>query len=284
VAVQVRPAEVGLDLANWNWKGVRRLIEQRCGPRLSRSTGLRYLHRLGFVYKRPQKRLLKADEGKRAAFVEQYVALLSEAQASGAKLFLVDEAHVRADADLRGKWGLKGQPALVDATSPRWGEKASDYSAVCLATGEVEDLELTANSTAATSAAFLRQLRTNQPGPLLIIGDNGPAQGGEALRTYLAPPALDLRLVRLPAYSPDFNAAEAIWGWAREEVSANTCRGTKARVPEKMAQFCAGLTARTAEVPTRCRTTLQTLAEALPAPAPDPSRAMPHGDSICALV
>src|SRR3712207_1571358 len=162
VAVQVRPAEVGLDLANWNWKGVRRLIEQRCGPRLSRSTGLRYLHRLGFVYKRPQKRLLKADEGKRAAFVEQYVALLSEAQASGAKLFFVDEAHFRADADLRGKWVLKGQPALVDATSPRWGEKATYYSAVCLETGEVEVMELDGNSNAATSVVFLKQVRANQ--------------------------------------------------------------------------------------------------------------------------
>ena len=29
-------------------------------------------------------------------------------------------------------------------------------------------------------------------------------------------PGLDLRLVNLPGYSPDFNADEAIWGWARE--------------------------------------------------------------------
>jgi transposase len=284
VAVQVPPAEVGLDLANWNWKVVRRFIEQRCGVRLSRSTCLRYLHRLGFVFKRPKKRLLKADEAKRAAFLEQYVALLSEAQARGAKIFFVDEAHFRADADLRGKWVLQGHPALVDSTSPRWGEKASYYSAVCLETGEVEYQELTGNSTAATSVAFLRQLRANPSGPLIIIWDNGPAHGGEAIRTYLATPALALRLVRLPAYSPDFNADEAIWGWAREEVTGNTCLGTKALVQEKMAQFFAGLTARTAEVQTRCRTKLQALAEALPAPAPDPSRAMPHVDSICALV
>jgi len=138
VAVQVPPAEVGLELANWNWKVVRRFIEQRCGIRLSRSTCWRYLHRLGFVFQRPKKRLLKADREKRAAFIEQYAALWSEAQATGAKIFLVDEAHFRADADLRGQWVLKGHPALVDSTSPRWGEKASYYSAVCLETAEVE--------------------------------------------------------------------------------------------------------------------------------------------------
>jgi transposase len=284
VAVQVPPAEVGLDLANWNWKVVRQFIAQRCGIRLSRSTCVRYLHRLGFVFKRPKKRLLKADEEKRAAFLEQYVALLSEAQAIGAKIFFVDEAHFRADADLRGKWVLKGQPALVDSTSPRWGEKASYYSAVCLETAEVEYMELTGNSTAATSVAFLRQLRAHHPGPLIIIWDNGPAHGGEAIRTYLATPDLDLRLVRLPAYSPDFNADEAIWGWAREEVTGNTCLGTKALVQAKMTQFFAGLTTRTAEVQTRCRTKLHALAEALPAPDPDPRRAMPPVDSICALV
>ena len=41
----------------------------------------------------------------------------------------VDEAHLRAEAGLRGKWVLKGEPAQVDSTSPQYGEKASYYSA-----------------------------------------------------------------------------------------------------------------------------------------------------------
>jgi transposase len=284
VAVQATPAEAGIPLANWNWKVVRRFIEERCGVRLSRSTSLRYLHRLGFVFKRPKKRLLKADEAKRAAFVEQYAALLAEAQATGAKIFFVDEAHFRADAELRGKWVLKGEPALVDSTCPRWGEKASYYSAVCLETGEVEAMELSGNSTAETSVALLRQVRANHPGPLVVIWDNAPAHGGEALRSYLATPDLGLCLVRLPAYSPDFNADEAIWAWAREEVTGNTCLGTTAQVQEKMGEFFAGLPARTAEVQTRCRTKLQALAEALPTPTADPRHELPHVDPICALV
>ena len=44
----------------------------------------------------------------------------------------------RADAELRGRWVLRGEPALVNSSSPRYGEKASYYSAVCLETGEVE--------------------------------------------------------------------------------------------------------------------------------------------------
>ena len=76
------------------------------------------------------------------------------AQESGAKTFFVDEAHFRADADLRGKWVLKGEPALVDSTSPWWGEKACYYSGVCLEAGEVEAMEIAGNSNAETSTAF----------------------------------------------------------------------------------------------------------------------------------
>lgn len=282
--MQASPAEVGIPLANWNWKVVRQFIEARCGLRLCRSACTRYLHRLGFVRKRPKKRLLKADEAKRAIFVEEYAARRAAARATGAKHFFADEAHFRADADLRGKWVLKGKPALVDSTCPRWGEKASYYSAVCVETGEVEHMALDGNSTAATSAAFLRQLRANHAGPLVVIWDNGAAHGGEAIRSYLATPDLALTLVRLPAYSPDFNPDEAIWAWAREEVTANACLGTKAAVQERMGAFFAGLAGRAAEVRSRCRTKLQSLAEALAVPSPESHPEALHVDPIGASV
>lgn len=283
-AVQAPPREAGLDLANWNWKVVREFVQQHFGRRLSRSSCLNYLHRLGFVLKRPKKRLLKAKAAAREAFVACYAQLRLEAEARGAKIFFADEAHFRADADLRGKWVLRGQPALVDSTSPRWGEKASYYSAVCLETGEVEVMELTGNSTAATSAAFLQQLRENHPGPLVVIWDNGPAHRGAEIREYLSTPGLALQLVALPAYSPDFNPDEAIWDWAREEVTANTCLGTTVKVQEKVGEFFRGVVERTAEVKQRCRRALQSQADALMSPATQSFPQTVHVDSTLALV
>ena len=261
--VQAAPEKVGIDLANWNWKVVRRFIQERFGHLLSRSSCLNYLHRLGFVLKRPKKHFLKADAAQREAFVARYAELRAEAEQAGAKVFFTDEAHFRADGDLRRKWVPKGMPALVDSTSPRWGEKASYYSAVCLETGEVEVMEVSGNSNAATSAAFLKQLRASHSGPLRVIWDNAPAHHGDALRAYLATPGLSLGLVNLPGYSPDFNADEAIWDWAREEVTANQCLGTKAVVQEKLGHFFAQLVDRKEEVKRRCRTVLQARVEAL---------------------
>ena len=217
------PAYSGIELANWNWKVVYQYVSERFGISLSRSSCLNYLHRLGFAFKRPKKRLLKADVGKREAFLAEYAALASQAQESGEKVFFADEAHFRADAELRGKWVQKGEPTLVDSTSPRYGEKASYYSAVCLETGEVEWMELEGNSNSETSAAFLKQLRARHGGRLNVIWDNTPAHRGEAVREWLGRPKVNLRLVNLPGYSPDFNADEAIWGWAREEATGNLC-------------------------------------------------------------
>ena len=85
---------------------------------------------------------------------------------------------------------------------------------------------------------------------------------GDALRAYLATPDLNLCLVNpvsstgqvLPSYSPDFNADEANWGWARQEATANRCLGTRGAVQEKVADFFANLASRWEEVKRRCRT------------------------------
>ena len=83
----------------------------------------------------------------------------------------------------------------------------------------------------------------------------------------------------LPGYSPDFNADEAIWGWAREEVTGNRCLGSRAAVQERVGKFLAGLAGRKDEVRRRCRTVLQSRAEALVRdsrpPSPHPANAHP---------
>ena len=120
-------------------------------------------------------------------------------------------------------------------------------------------------SVAFLSVAFLRQLRAQHTEPLTVIWDNSPAHRGDALRAYLANPNLNLRLVNLPTYSPDFNADEAIWGWVRQEVTANLCLGTRAAVQEKVGDFFASLSSRCDEVKRRCQTVLQARAAELTA-------------------
>ena len=103
-----------------------------------------------------------------------------------------------------------------------------------------------------------------------MIWDNSPAHRCDAIRAYLATPGLNLRLVNpvsstgqaLPSYSPDFNADEAIWGWAREEarqpVPGDPCRGAG-----EGGRLFTDLDHRREEVKRRCRTILQARAAEL---------------------
>ena len=78
------------------------------------------------------------------------------------------------------------------------------------------------------STAF-SSLRANHPASGSNLAYSLPTEES----WYLTTPDLQLRLVALPAYSPDLNADEAVWDWAREEVTANECLGTS-KVQEKM--------------------------------------------------
>ena len=127
--MQQSPTASGLELVDWYWKAVRQFVLESFDISLSRSSSLNWLHRLGFAFRRPKKRLLKADEGKRVAFVAEYAAMWEESQGTGTRIFFADEAHFRADAELWGKWVQEGEPALVESTSPSYGENASYYSA-----------------------------------------------------------------------------------------------------------------------------------------------------------
>ncbi len=132
-------------------------------------------------------------------------------------------------------------------------------------------MELEGNSNSETSATFLRKLRMRHAEPLAVIWDNSPAHRGDALRTNLTTPDLHLRLVNLPGYSPDFNADEPIWGWVRQEATANVCLGTRAAVRERVGDFFTHLDHRRQEVKRRCRTILQARAAELTPPVePDP--------------
>ena len=118
-AVEQPPAAAGIVMANWYWRVVRQFVSERFGISLSRSSCLNWLHRLGFAFKRPKKRLLKADESKRETFVAEYAVLWEEAQRTGARIFFADEAHFPGRTrNCGGKWVLKGKPALVDSSSP----------------------------------------------------------------------------------------------------------------------------------------------------------------------
>ena len=190
-------------------------------------------------YKRPKKRLLKADEDEtEQPFVAEYATMMGGMPGGlGAQIFFADEAHFRADAELRGKWDPEGgaSPGGVHQSQVRregqllLGGVFGDWRGGVDGAGREQQQR--------NVGSLLEQFRGRHDGRLNVIWDHAPAHRGEAVREYLRTPDLNLRLVNLPGYSPDFNADEAIWGWAREEATGNLCLGSRAMVQEKVGSF-----------------------------------------------
>ena len=134
-------------MSNWNWKVVRQFLKQSFDLGLSRSSCLNYLHRLGFVLKRPKKRLLKAKDEARKAFVLQYRQIREEAQESGAKIFFVVSPGRCRSAGEMGAQGRAGAGGLYQSSVGRG-------PGVGLEAGEVEAMEIAGNSNARPPPPF----------------------------------------------------------------------------------------------------------------------------------
>ena len=206
----------------------------------------------------------------------EYAALADGARRSGAKIFFADEAHFRADAELRSKWVLKGepaprfhgagfgglqQPALWREGQLLFGGVPGDGRGGVDGTGGKQQLRNLGGLPEANEGAALRAVERD-----LGQRAGAPWRGNAGVPENTRPgPAADeppfSRGQALPGYSPDFNADEAIWGWVREEVTGNLCLGTKGAVQERVGNFLDGLARRKEEVKRRCRTILQSRAE-----------------------
>ena len=101
-------------------------LELESGPPVRLGTLRRQPAPPGVCLQASPKRLLKANEAKREAFAAEYAALWEEAGRTGGKIFFADEAHFRADAELRGKWVLKGEPAPVKTGAGSGGLQQSE--------------------------------------------------------------------------------------------------------------------------------------------------------------
>jgi len=166
---------------------------------------------------------------RQAGGLRRRVRRLADAPTSGATHVFVDDAHFYAGVDLHGQWVLKGTPAVVDSTSPRYGEKACYDSAVCLETGEVEVMPLTGHSSAGTAVSFLQHLRAHHPTPLVVCWDNTPPMAVSPCGTTSArTPSACFRSACRP--TTPLSTPTSTSGLGCADVIANTCSGTAATV------------------------------------------------------
>ena len=95
---------------------------------------------------------------------------------------------------------------------------------------------------------FLQDLLLYFQQPLLILWDGASIHQSKEIKTWLRTNNFDgrVQLARLPAYSPQLNAAEQVWAWLKGGQLKNVCCKTLEELTQVVQKAFEKLTANTA--------------------------------------
>jgi transposase len=180
-------------------------------------TGMRYvLYQLNFVYKKPEKVPFRVDEKAQKNFIRRYQAIKRRlTQDDG--LYFMDATHPEHTAIASHGWIKRGERKPLKS-NPR-PYRLNINGAINISTlNMVVRFEDKINKE--TVLDFLETLRNQQPkGWIYLFCDN--AGYYQSLEVKLYAKSLAIKLVYLPAYSPNLNLIERIWKFFKKKTLYN---------------------------------------------------------------
>lgn len=209
-------------------------LVEHYGVDLSEETIRQSLLRLGLSWKKARKLLAKADTQQRQAYLAQLPLLLTAAHQGTLNLVFIDEAHIHLDTDLGYGWAQQGRPFLVHSSSP--GLQRVSFYGLYLLTYQAVRIWPASCANGDYTIATLERLRQQFPqDDIAVIWDG--ASYHRSLVVIEAAARLNIRLIKLPAYSPDFMPVESLWRWLRQLVTAHHCHESVADLIRRVAAF-----------------------------------------------
>jgi len=142
-----------------------------------------------------------------------------------AVLVFLDESGFMMAPLVRRSWAPRGATPLLYQRG-RSHQKVSAIAALCVPPERDRvhcyfRLHPNTNVDAAVALAFLRQLATQLKGkPFLLIWDRLQAHRALAVRTFLSTSSA-VGSAFLPAYAPELNPVEYVWGYLKVNPMAN---------------------------------------------------------------
>jgi transposase len=236
-AASVAPAMPAAPTAPPRWT-LRRLVrwaQEKFGQKFSKETLRAVLQRAKITWKKAKKILSRADPVKRAAYVVEVQALLHAAMLDDHLLVYIDEAHVHQDVEVGYGWADCGQRLWVCSTSPGLSAKVTFFGIYYYNEGQVRIWPYPRGNQEHT-IDVLRRLRREHPrGRLTVVWDGASYHRAAAVLAEAS--MLDITIVPLPGYSPDFMPVEALWHWLREDVTYLYCHTTRDELIARVAAF-----------------------------------------------
>jgi transposase len=233
------PEQLRLPFALWTREAVQELLWRKFALKVSVWTVGRYLRAWGLT---PQKPVRRAYEQNPVAvqkwLAEEYPAIRAEARRFKAQIHWLDEMGLRSDHQAGRSYGRRGQTPVVFGTGQRFG--CNMISAITNR-GRLAFMIFRQRFTARVFLNFLRRLlrlTRKSRRKIFLIVDGHPVHKSRAARRWLAEHAEQIRIFRLPSYSPELNPDELL----NQDVKSNALgRVRPANVHEMMSNVRAYL-------------------------------------------
>jgi len=160
----------------------------------------------------------KVDEDKQReqqAFIETYFTLKAQL-GSKDRIYHLDAVHPTHNVPLSYVWTKKGQRRRIRSNSGR--KRYNILGAYCPLDQEYIDIRGTDNVNGVTLQKLIDAIRARHPDAarIILILDNARYNHAKIVREHIDDTNVELKF--LPAYSPNLNLIERLWGFLKDKV------------------------------------------------------------------
>jgi transposase len=211
----------------WTAARVAKLIECHFGQSFHADHVRRFLRaRLGWTSQKPRRKARERDDEEVQRWLAQeFPRILRETRRRGAYLMFLDESGFQLTPCVRRTLAKRGRTPVLEAWDRR--DRISAISSMSVSPKrrrlglQFELLPDKDTVKAAEVVAYLRKLRA-ELGPLLTVvwDGNGIHDRSRLVKAFLAEhPGIVTE--KFPAYTPELNPDEGVWGWTKYGRLAN---------------------------------------------------------------
>jgi transposase len=204
-------------------------VKDKYGVSYSESGMTNLLHELGFSYKKPKLVGAKANEAKQEAFIKEFDELMSKIDLTKEQVLFADAVHPQHNTEKDYGWIRTSEAKYIKSNTGR--DRVNILAAIDI---ENKDLIYQINDTinAISVIDLLKEIEIKNPDKetIYFISDNARYFYAEIVKEYLNSPGCRIKMVFLPAYSPNLNIIERLWSIMRKKILSN-------QYYEKFAEF-----------------------------------------------
>ncbi|CAK0759797.1 transposase [Gammaproteobacteria bacterium] len=194
----------------WTTEIIQLLIEQKFSIHLSRSAINRLLHRIGLTPQRPARRSTKQNSAAVDLWLkEEFHKINLLAEKEGATIYFLDESRIRTDYHAGTTWSLEGLTLVI----PNSGDRHSvNMIAAINADGKIYFQVGPNTFNGEAFIEYLENFSKTVHNPIWIITDRCSVHRSKMVMEYIEKTNGKVKIYFLPAYSPELNPVELVWG------------------------------------------------------------------------